>query len=64
MADIEVRDESSLWIVSGETGLGQDWLEANLQVDAVRWAGGFVVEPRYVGPIVAGACAEGLEVAA
>jgi len=43
MADIEVRDESSLWIVLAKTALGHDWLEANLQVDAVRWAGGFVV---------------------
>ncbi len=64
MVDIKARDESSLWIVVGETRLGHDWLEANLQEDAMRWAGGFVVEPRYVGPIVAGACAEGLEVAA
>lgn len=64
MADIEARDEGSLWIVSGETTLGHDWLEANLQEDAMRWAGGFVVEPRYVGPILAGACDDGLEVRA
>ena len=63
MADIEVRDESSLWIVLTETALGQDWLEANLQVDALRWAGGFVVEPRYICAILRGACREGLEVA-
>ncbi len=63
MADIEARDEGSLWIVSGETSLARDWLEANLQEDAMRWAGGFVVEPRYVGAILRGACREGLEVA-
>lgn len=50
MTDIEARDEGSLWTISGKTALGQDWLEANLQEDAMRWAGGFVVAPRYVGP--------------
>ena len=64
MADIEARDEGSLWIVSGGTTLGHDWLEENLEEEAMRWAGGFVVEPRYVGPILAGACADGLEVRA
>lgn len=63
-ADITARDEGSLWIVSGDTAAGCTWLEENLQEDAMRWAGGFVVEPRYVGPILAGACADGLEVRA
>lgn len=60
MADIEARDEGSLWIVSGEAALGDDWLEANLQEDAVRCAGGFVVG--YVGAILRGASREGFEV--
>ncbi len=64
MADIEARDEGSLWLVYGGTDAGDAWLEEHLQEDAMRWAGGFVVEPRYVGPILAGACAVGLEVAA
>ena len=38
MADIEARDESSRWIVLSEMALGHDWLEANLQEDAMRWA--------------------------
>ncbi len=61
-ADIDAQDVGTLWIVSSETDAGQDWLEQNLQAETLRWAGGFVVEPRYVGPILEGACAAGLEV--
>jgi len=63
MADIGARDEGSLWLVFGGTDTGDTWLEEHLQEDAMRWAGGFVVEPRCVGPILAGACEDGLEVA-
>ena len=63
-ADITAQNEGSLWIVSGATDAGCTWLEENLQGDAMRWAGGFVVEPRYVGPILAGASTDGLVVSA
>lgn len=63
-ADITAQNEGTLWIVSGASDAGYTWLEENLAEDAMRWAGGFVVEPRYVGPILAGAFADGLEVSA
>lgn len=61
--DIRVQNEGSLFVLYGETTAGRDWLEANLDPDAMRWAAGFVVEHRYVEPIVEGAAADGLTLA-
>lgn len=62
-ADIRVQNEGSLFVLYGETKAGRDWLEENLDPDGMRWATGFVVEHRYVEPIVEGAAADGLALA-
>ncbi len=62
-ADINAPSEGTLWIVSAATTPGKHGSGRTPQGNARRWARGFVVEPRYVGPILADACAEGLEVA-
>lgn len=63
-ADIRVADHGSLFVLEGETERGTEWLKTNLDEDVLRWGWtGFVVEPRYVAPIVEGAIADGLEVA-
>lgn len=61
--DIQVRDEGSICLLSGESDDGQRWLEESLDPDAQRWGRGYVVEPRYVGDIVRGARDDGLLVA-
>jgi hypothetical protein len=63
MFDIQVQDHGSIWIVSGVTPEGRDWLEENLDPAAQRWCNGFVVEPRYGVDIIEGAYSAGLEVA-
>lgn len=42
---------------------GLRWVRENLPADVLRWAGGIVVEPRYVGDILDGIAADALEVA-
>ena len=60
--DISIADHGSLCILTGVTALGTCWLLENLDPDAQRWGvNGWVVEPRYVGPITDGAADAGLE---
>lgn len=61
MSDISLSNHGSIVILTGVTPEGTAWLEENLDPDAMRWGGGFVVEPRYVGAITDGAANDGLE---
>lgn len=62
MGDILIKDHGSILIFVPKTETGMEWINENLPADAMRWAGGVVVEPRYAGPIIEGATADGLEV--
>lgn len=63
MTDIRIVNHGSLYALWGITKTGCDWLEANLDPDAPRWTSrAWMVEPRYVAPIVQGALDDGLEV--
>lgn len=63
MADITVVDHGSICVLRGDTDAGKKWIAENLESDEVQhWGGGIVVEPRYVGNIVAGAMIDELEV--
>lgn len=61
MSDISLSNHGSIVILTGVTPEGSVWLEENLDPDAMRWGGGYVVEPRYVGAITDGAANDGLE---
>jgi hypothetical protein len=62
MADISIRNHGSILVLFGVTPEGLDWLESHLDPEAQRWGNaGFVVEPRFVGPITDGAAEAGLE---
>jgi len=58
--DIRVMDEGSIVVLWPVSELAVDWLASNLDPDAPRWGGGFVVEARYVEDIVNGAVEDGL----
>jgi hypothetical protein len=60
--DIRILNHGSLVILIGISDAGGDWLNARLDPGALRWRGGFVVEPRYVDDILDGAHDDGLEV--
>lgn len=62
MADIVVQNEGTIVLLVPETEVADEWLDEHLDPDVVRWATGYVVEPRYVAPIIEGALEDGLKV--
>ena len=54
---ITIQDEGSLVILTALTPEAELWLIENLDPDVQRWGNlGFVIERRYVGAILEGAC--------
>lgn len=63
MADIEVSDHGTILIFTPLTPAARDWVAEFLPEDAQRWAGGTVIEHRYISGVVIGAQRDGLLVA-
>jgi hypothetical protein len=63
MPDFTVRDEGSIFLLTPETDAGRAWANDNLSEDAMTFGSAIVVEHRYIGAIVEGILADGLEVA-
>lgn len=53
---------STVYVIHPQTARGSAWLGEHLDDDGPRWAGGRVVESRYLGDIVLGALRAGLTV--
>ena len=62
MADISIHNHGSIMIFIPTSDAGREWIADHIATDAMRWAGGVVVEPRYAQDIVDGAFHDGLEV--
>lgn len=62
--DVTVVDHGSIIIFLPTSDAGREWIAENIGSDAMRWAGGVVVDPRYIGAIVDGAVNDGLDVRA
>jgi hypothetical protein len=62
-SDILIENHGSLFLLRPVSSIGHDWLDANIQPDALKFGGAIVCEPRYVSDIVLGAQADGLAVA-
>ncbi len=60
--DFSILNEGSILVLTPETDEGQAWVEENLPGDALRWAGGYVIEPRYMEDILTGILSDGLTV--
>jgi len=60
--DISVANHGSILIFTPTSDAGREWVSQHLPDDAMRWAGGIVVEPRYAQDIVDGAINDGLDV--
>lgn len=56
----------SVVLLRAQTPAGEDWIDEHLppreSVDVTIWGDAFVVEPRYLQPIIDGAVADGLGV--
>ena len=60
--DFTLQNHGSLCILTPLSEAGRDWAENSLPEDAMRWCGGIVIEPRYVGDIVDGILGDGLTI--
>jgi hypothetical protein len=60
--DIPIENHSSLYLLVPASASGREWLDANIQTDALTFGNAVVCEPRDVRDIVIGARADGLEV--
>ena len=62
MADFEVSNHGTIFIFTPLTPAAREWVAEFLPQDAQQWAGGVVIEHRYISDVVAGARRDGLEV--
>lgn len=63
MADILVRNESSIVMFTPKSNEGRTWVDENLNLESWQWLGqSFAVEWRYAPDIVQGMMEDGLEV--
>jgi hypothetical protein len=60
--DFVVRNEGTIFLLCPLTHAARQWIDDNLVQDWTTFGGCVVVEHRYIGDIVGGMCADGLEV--
>ena len=61
--DFFVENHGTVFLLRPLTPAANSWVKENLPEDHLTFAGAVVVEHRYIADIVAGAQADGLEVA-
>lgn len=61
-ADFDVENHGSIFILQPLTPAAREWVSEHIADDAQWWAGGVVVEHRYIADIVEGALSDGLVV--
>jgi hypothetical protein len=57
--DFVVRDVGSLVILDPLNDAATSWAEGRLEESVMRWGSGFVIEPRYLPPIIQALLVEG-----
>ncbi len=62
MTDFLLQDEGSIFLLTPLTDAASCWVTEHVDPDALAWAGGIVVEHRFIEEIVAGAICDGLQV--
>lgn len=61
--DVRLSFHGSIVLLSPETDIARDWIEAHIDTEAAQfWAGALAVEPRYLEPILEGMREEGLRI--
>lgn len=61
--DFTLSDHGSLCVLTPITEPARDWVDEHIDPDAMMWASGVVVEPRYLQTILDGIAEDGLTVA-
>jgi hypothetical protein len=62
MADFEVSNQGTIFIFTPLTSAAREWVAEFLPQHAQQWAGGVVIEHRYISDVVIGAQRDGLVV--
>ena len=62
IADIGVNNHGTIVLFTGLTEAGQQWLDKNIDPDAMTSCGSVACEHRYASDIAQGAINDGLEV--
>jgi hypothetical protein len=60
--DFILNDHGSIMILKPITAEAESWVENHIPSDALWWANGVVIEPRYVPDFVQGIMMEGLAI--
>lgn len=60
MPDFEVSNHGTIYIFTPLSSAAHNWVAEFLSKDAQRWAGGVVIEHRYISDVVIGAQHGGL----
>ena len=60
--DLLVHGHGSVYLLRPTSRRGRRWVDVRIAADRTEWAGALVVEHRYIGEIVRGALADGLQV--
>jgi hypothetical protein len=60
--DLLIHGEGSIYLLRPTSRRGQRWIDEHVSDDCQEWAGAIVVEYRFIGDIVRGAIADGLQV--
>jgi len=60
--DFEIQNHFSIFLLCPITDAAINWVEKFLPEDVLKFGGGIVVEPRYIGPIAQGIKDAGLAV--
>lgn len=64
MSDLQFVNHGTVVMLSAATEAGQEWLDANLQIEPWQLLGGAIAcEPRMCEAVAAGATGDGLTVA-
>ncbi len=62
MADVQIENHGSVFLVRPLTNAATAWLDENIDCEAQYFGGALVVEHRYIADIAEGMRADGLEV--
>ena len=58
--DFDIEKHGSVVLLRPVTSDADSWVSEHIPDDAMHFAGAVVVEPRYVGDLLAGICRDGL----
>lgn len=62
MPDFSFLDEGTIAVLTPQTDAARAWVDEHIDPDHMQWAGGVVIEHRFVLDIITGLDSEGLTI--